>query len=673
MTLRNKMILGLSSIGVLLVAVVFVYQLTVNTVKNEYNTLLDTTSKIEVNALEVDIHMLEARRGEKDFLLRKLPKYKERVRKAVDEILANAAVLEELSSSVAYNEGVQLAKEIIANTNQYWDSFAALVAAWEVRGLDHNSGLQGKFRSSAHKIADATKGVDAICVQLLTLRKHEKDYLMREDPKYIGKFKKSVDAMRATIAASILSYDIQNKVNAELADYYDGMVAMQQQVETIKKLTATMRKAVHGVEEANNALVKSAKEQVEQKKGDIQSTISLRTTVTLALTFAILVFGGAVATLIIRTLNRQLGADPTEIAGVAGRIAKGDLAFALDRNEHADSVYEAVKLMVENLGAKAELAKAIAGGDLTRSVELASDKDDLGKALQTMVSDLRTIIGQIDQAALQIDSGTSQVSDSSTYLSQGATEQAAAIEEITSSMTELSSKTTSNADNANEANGLADKARVSAEVGTKEMKRMEEAMHDIEESSQSIVKIIKVIDEIAFQTNLLALNAAVEAARAGRHGKGFAVVAEEVRSLASRSAKAAQETTDLIEGASSKVKGGTEIAGRTAEALGEIVDLIGGTADLVGEIADSSIAQAGGVKQINTGLQQIDSVTQQNTANAEETASAAEELSSQATELRAMLQKFKITDEQNTTTVVVHGHIPQPLPEGGDAEGWGMA
>jgi methyl-accepting chemotaxis protein len=332
--------------------------------------------------------------------------------------------------------------------------------------------------------------------------------------------------------------------------------------------------------------------------------------------------------------------------------------------------------MVEAQRARAEIAQAIASGDLTQRVEIASDQDRLGKALDQMVRSLNRVMGQIGTSAEQVQDGSGQVSESSQALSQGATEQASSLEEITSSITEISSQTRTNAENASQASRLASEARDAAETGDKEMENMVAAMEDINNSSQAISKIIKVIDEIAFQTNLLALNAAVEAARAGKHGKGFAVVAEEVRNLASRSAKAAQETAQLIEGSVAKVGNGSQIADQTAQSLQEIVGKITTVADLVAEIAAASDEQAKGVNQINQGLSQIDQVTQQNTANAEETASAAEELSSQAVELRRLVSRFRVdaggTGRGGTSPALEGTRRPQPkasLPSGSAARG----
>ena len=215
-------------------------------------------------------------------------------------------------------------------------------------------------------------------------------------------------------------------------------------------------------------------------------------------------------------------------------------------------------------------------------------------------------------------------------------------------MTEMSSQTKQNAENASQANQLSAQARDAAEKGNEQMKEMMTAMDEINASGQNISKIIKVIDEIAFQTNLLALNAAVEAARAGQHGKGFAVVAEEVRNLAARSAQAARETADLIEGSVHKAENGVGIAQRTAEALSEIVTGITKTTDLVAEIAAASNEQSQGIGQINQGLSQIENVTQQNTANAEESAAASEELASQAQHLRKLLTQFRLSSQVET-------------------------
>ena len=342
------------------------------------------------------------------------------------------------------------------------------------------------------------------------------------------------------------------------------------------------------------------------------------------------------------------------------QVALGDVSAQLDidQKDEIGILADSMNGLVKNLRQMVGSAELIAAGDLTAQVTPLSEKDALGHALKNMVAKLSETMAEINMSASNVAAGAQQMNSTSQAMSQGATEQASSLEEIASSMNEIAAQTRQNAENASQANKLSAETKELAVKGDEQMNRMVAAMKEINDSGRNISKIIKVIDEIAFQTNLLALNAAVEAARAGKHGKGFAVVAEEVRTLAARSAKAAKETADLIEGSVKRVNDGAGIADKTAEALRAIVGSAAKMTDLAGEIAAASNEQAQGMAQITTGLGQVDQVTQQNTAFAEESASASEELSSQAMVLQQLVRAFKL----NEKTALRSGEAAQAGP-----------
>ena len=340
-----------------------------------------------------------------------------------------------------------------------------------------------------------------------------------------------------------------------------------------------------------------------------------------------------------------------EASSVLKEIAKGNLHVSMNgdyKGDHAelkDDLNETIEHLLSYVSEISSVLTEMGNGnlDLAITADYQGDFIEIKDSLNNIIINMSQVLGDINEAADQVASGSRQVSDGSQALSQGATEQASSIQELTASISEVASQTKQNAVNANQANELAIDARDKALLGNNHMKEMQNSMADINQSSANISKIIKVIDDIAFQTNILALNAAVEAARAGQHGKGFAVVAEEVRNLAARSADAAKDTTDLIEGSIDKAQIGTKIANDTASALNEIVIGIEKAASLVGNIAVASNEQASGIAQINKGIEQVSQVVQNNSATAEESAASSQELTSQAELLRGMVSNFKLS------------------------------
>jgi methyl-accepting chemotaxis protein len=246
-------------------------------------------------------------------------------------------------------------------------------------------------------------------------------------------------------------------------------------------------------------------------------------------------------------------------------------------------------------------------------------------------------ISGLSEGSEQVAAAATQVSSASQSLAQGASEQAAALEETTSSLQEMASMARSNAESARQADMLMGETARVVDAANSSMGDLTRSMKEVSAASEETAKIIKTIDEIAFQTNLLALNAAVEAARAGEAGAGFAVVADEVRNLAMRAADAAKNTANLIEGTVTKVKEGSEVVGKTAEAFSQVAGSTVKTKELVAEIAAASNEQAQGVEQINKAVGEMNNVTQQVAANAEESASASEELNAQSEQMKGIV------------------------------------
>ena len=344
------------------------------------------------------------------------------------------------------------------------------------------------------------------------------------------------------------------------------------------------------------------------------------------------------------TVTKAIRVSTRNLSDVAKEIATGkiDVDIHKDNDDEFGEVIDDYKQVIENIRYQAGVIEQISNGNLMVDVKPKSEEDVLGKSLRKMVEQNVNALSGISDAALQVTTSSTQVASASEALAQGSTEQASAIQQITASIIDIAEKTKNNAQEASNAARLITDTIDNVKKGNAQMKDMMIAMEDINKSSESISKIIKVIDDIAFQTNILALNAAVEAARAGEAGKGFAVVAEEVRNLAAKSAAAASETAELIEDSIHKVEAGSKIADDTAQALEEITQVVSQSEAIINGIAEASNYQATAIAQIDQAIEQVSQVVQTNSATSEECAAASVELSNQANRMREMLSIFDL-------------------------------
>ncbi len=291
-----------------------------------------------------------------------------------------------------------------------------------------------------------------------------------------------------------------------------------------------------------------------------------------------------------------------------------------------------------------DAAGRIQRGDLTEDlrVDRADEAGQLLLAMREMQASLVALVGTVRTNADSVATASAQIAQGNSDLSQRTEEQASALEETAATMEQLGSTVKLNADNARQANQLAQGASAVAVEGGEVVGQVVATMKGIQESSRRIADIIAVIDGIAFQTNILALNAAVEAARAGEQGRGFAVVAGEVRTLAQRSAEAAREIKSLIGTSVDRVEQGTALVDRAGTTMGEIVTAIRRVTDIMGEISAASGEQSSGVGQVGEAITQMDQATQQNAALVEQSAAAAESLKGQAQALVQAVSAFRV-------------------------------
>jgi methyl-accepting chemotaxis protein len=639
----------------------------------------DRASTAHSFANEIDIWMLQARRNEKDFQLRD-------IRTADFYQKGTGANLSKHGQSVAALMKVidqldalhQVSPASVANLRTavqgYSDSFDKLVSAYRERGFA-DWGAEGEWRAAAHDIEARLSGIGspALTVALLSMRRHEKDYLLRADPSYIDQLDASTETLRAGVGR------LSGQARTALITDIDAYTAAVQKYLQLQKdiglsenegLQGVMRDAIHKVE----PLVAGV---VEETRKLSQSQVAYR--------------------------NLILSILAIMIAG----LAVGGIAFSL----FARSISSALAAMVR-------LLKGVADGDLRNTVDarLFRRRDEIGVlagALEGTVTRLREVVTTIQESAVEVSASSEQISRSAQSLSEGAQSQASTLEETSAAIEELTASVEQVSDHAQsqsaavqqgagsmsqvqqsideishsleEIAGLASRSVSSSVEGAAAVGQVVEGINLIAGSSEKIAGIVGVISEIADQTNLLALNASIEAARAGEHGRGFAVVAEEVSKLAERSSTSTKEIEGLIHESVKNVTEGVKTARGSQLAMEQIraasqkvnetiEGLAAGTRQQVQAVKD--LAQALG--QVSEMSQSISAATEEQTTNARQVskavesvneltqsaASAAEQMSASTEQLAGMAQQLQRLSSRFTLERISIEGAPVPAAPG---------
>ena len=377
----------------------------------------------------------------------------------------------------------------------------------------------------------------------------------------------------------------------------------------------------------------------------------------IALTGILLIVACVSATLLSIRLGRKIGSSVRTCTERIEKLAQGDLTSPvteINSRDETGRLSEATKTVVSNLNNIisdiGRILEAMSTGNL--NVHTAENEHFYVGDCQKLLHYVRDInhklsatMSEISTASDQVAAGSDQVSAGAQALSQGATEQASSVQELAATISVVSDMVRENSDDAEKANRFTNEAASQLSEASNKMQSLIGAMNEISASSAETKNIIKTIEDIAFQTNILALNAAIEAARAGDAGKGFAVVADEVRNLAAKSAEAAQNTTQMIEGTVTAIENGSDLVNQTAEMMNEAVTSAGEVAELNGKIATSAKEASDSIKQISVGIDQISNVVQTNSATAEESAAASEELSAQAATMKSLVGAFTLREQ----------------------------
>jgi len=589
---------------------------------------------------QVSIEMLEARRNEKNFQQRHNESY---AKAHADLVVVIERDFDRLQAMIKAGGMSDLADKIGRahdGFKRYAADFAGLVAADIKLGLNEKLGLTGELRAAVHDIETRLKEINdpRLTVAMLTMRRHEKDFMLRRDQKYVGELKKTAGEFANTVSYVSIPTAELDEINAKLKKYTDGFTAWAETAKQSADYDASMMKTFRALE----PLLVEVGQAVERlyKESDAAETAtreSVRTWMLIAFGLSIVLvcalsfligrsISGAIASMVSAMTRLAGGEFKIAIPGLGRKDEIGEMAGAVEIFKN--NMIEADRLRAEQLEAEQRQVKQRKADMRALANAFEGAVGEIVETVSSAATELEASANTLTQAAEQSQSLATAVAAASEEASTNVQSVSSASEELTVSVNEISRQVQESSRVANEAVDQAQKtnSRVS----------------ELSKAASRIGDVVELINTIAGQTNLLALNATIEAARAGEAGRGFAVVASEVKALAEQTAKATGEISQQISG----------IQAATQESVGaikEISDTIGRMSEISSTIAAAVEEQGAATQEISRNIQQAAKGTQQVSSNitdvqhgATETGSASAQVHSSAKSLSSESNRLKL-------------------------------
>ncbi|MCK1303933.1 MULTISPECIES: HAMP domain-containing methyl-accepting chemotaxis protein [unclassified Bradyrhizobium] len=594
---------------------------------------------------QLSIEMLEARRNEKNFQQRRNESYAKAHAELIGPINRDFDEVERLMSAGGLGALSDRMKQAQDGFKRYASDFGALVVAETRLGLNETLGLSGSLRAAVHDIEAKLKEIDdpRSTSWMLMMRRHEKDFMLRRDPKYIAEMKKAAVEFSKAIEVVAIPTVVMNDITAKLQKYQSEFTAWVETAQQTAALDASMMKTFRGLEpsmiEVRNT-VEDLYRKADVAEAATRDAVRMWMMVAFGVTVVVL---AAVGFLLGRSISKSLAG----MVGAMTRLARGELSISVPGVGRRDEIGEmagAVEVfrtsMAEAERLRIEQIEAEARGHQQRKADMHRLADNfegaVGEIIDTVSSaatELEASSNTLTQAAERGNGLATVVAAASEEASANVQSVSSASEEMTSSISEISRQ-------------VQESARV-ADVAVEQAQRTNARVAELTKAASRIGDVVELINTIASQTNLLALNATIEAARAGEAGKGFAVVATEVKALAEQTAKATGEIGQhigAIQNATQDSVGAIKEIGNTIARMSEISSAIAAAVEEQGaatqEISRNIQQAANGTSEVSANIGDVQRGAGETGAASAQVHSAAQSLSQESNRLKSEVARF---------------------------------